>query len=77
MTNNTKDGKPRYKKTPRREAEDSDEDDMLSPSEMAKSRSAQKRRSTRPSDSRAVMKIYGSQKPPVRSGRQRSKTIEE
>ncbi|KAF7950228.1 hypothetical protein EAE96_007519 [Botrytis aclada] len=42
-----KDGKPRYKKSPGREAEDSDADDTLSPSGMVKTKRARRRRSTR------------------------------
>ncbi|QSZ36287.1 hypothetical protein DSL72_007413 [Monilinia vaccinii-corymbosi] len=47
-----KKGKPRYKKTPRKEVEDSDADDMLSSSEMAKTKLAKTKRSTRSSAGR-------------------------
>ncbi|KAF7861838.1 hypothetical protein EAF04_007720 [Stromatinia cepivora] len=68
-----KNGKPRYKKTPRKEVEDSDADDILSPSEMAKTARARKRRYTRSSDG-AEARMTGSQESPVRTGAKRSKT---
>ncbi|KAF5870578.1 putative zinc finger protein 470 protein [Botrytis fragariae] len=68
------DGQPRYKKTPRRETEDSDADDMLSPSETVKTKRAQRRRSTRSSDRRAEVRIIDSQEALVRSRGKRSKT---
>ncbi|KAF7891284.1 uncharacterized protein EAF02_001609 [Botrytis sinoallii] len=77
-SNNTQnrdiDGKPRYKKTPRRETEDSDADDMLSPSEMVKIKRAQRRRSTRSSDGRTEVRTIESQESPVRPHEKRSKT---
>ncbi|TEY73423.1 hypothetical protein BOTCAL_0078g00160 [Botryotinia calthae] len=69
-----KDGKPRYKKTPRNETEDSDADDMLSPSEMVKTKRAQRRRSTRSSDGRTEVGMIDSQESPVRPRGKRSKT---
>ncbi|KAF7924993.1 uncharacterized protein EAE98_007081 [Botrytis deweyae] len=77
-SNNTQsrdiDGKPRYKKTPRRETEDSDADDMLSPSEIVKTKRAQRRKSTRSSDGRAEVRTIDSQESPVRPHEKRSKT---
>ncbi|KAI9650553.1 hypothetical protein NHQ30_000570 [Ciborinia camelliae] len=70
-----KNGKPRYKKTPRREAEDSDADDMLSPSEMVKVKRTQRRRSTKSPDGRAETGMASSQESPVRPGRQKSKPL--
>ncbi|ESZ92421.1 hypothetical protein SBOR_7180 [Sclerotinia borealis F-4128] len=49
VTDDSKAGKSRYKKTPSRETEGSDADDMLSPSEMVKVNRAQ-RRTTRSSN---------------------------
>ncbi|KAF7889274.1 uncharacterized protein EAF01_010767 [Botrytis porri] len=69
-----KDGKPRYKKTPRRETEDSDADDMLSPSEMVKTKRAQRRRSTRSSDGRAEARTINNQESPVQPREKRNKT---
>ncbi|EDN99548.1 predicted protein [Sclerotinia sclerotiorum 1980 UF-70] len=66
-------GKRRYKKTPRNEAEDSDADDILSPSEITKTARAQRRRYTRSSD-RAEARMTNSQESPVRRGARRSKT---
>ncbi|KAJ8062987.1 hypothetical protein OCU04_008232 [Sclerotinia nivalis] len=68
-----KNGKPRYKKTPRKEAEDSDANDILSPSEITKTARAQRRRYTRSSDG-AEVRMTGSQESPVRPGARRSKT---
>ncbi|KAF7941834.1 uncharacterized protein EAE97_006671 [Botrytis byssoidea] len=74
VQNNDRDGKPRYKKTPRKETEDSDADEMLSPSEMVKTKRAQRRRSTRSLDGRAEVRMIDSQETPVRPRRKRSKT---
>ncbi|KAK6599063.1 hypothetical protein H4I96_08267 [Botrytis cinerea] len=70
-----KDGKPRYKKTPRNETEDSDADDMLSPSELVKTKRAQRRRSTRSSDERTEVRVIDSRESPVRPRGKRSKTL--
>ncbi|TGO22613.1 hypothetical protein BPAE_0161g00180 [Botrytis paeoniae] len=59
-------GRRRYKKLPRRQTEDSDADDMLSPSEMVKTKRARRRRSTRSSDGRAEVRTIDSQESPVR-----------
>lgn len=76
MTNNAKDGKHRYRKTPRREIEESDADDMLSPSEMAKTKRTQRRRSTRSSD--GLERRTFNQESPVRpNGKSKPLVIEE
>ncbi|TGO49690.1 hypothetical protein BCON_0203g00010 [Botryotinia convoluta] len=67
--------KPRYKKTPRKETEDSDADEMLSPSEVVKTKRAQRRRSTRSLDGRAEVRMIDSQETPVRPRGKRSKTL--
>ncbi|KAM0155040.1 hypothetical protein ACHAQE_006941 [Botrytis cinerea] len=74
-TDNLKDGKPRYRKTPRNETEDSDADDMLSPSELVKTKRAQRRRSTRSSDERTEVGVIDSRESPVRPRGKRSKTL--
>lgn len=72
--NNLEDGKPRYKKTPRKDTEDSDADEMLSPSEVVKTKRAQRRRSTRSLDGRAEVRMIDRQETPVRPRGRRSKT---
>ncbi|TGO36696.1 hypothetical protein BHYA_0117g00200 [Botrytis hyacinthi] len=74
IQNNDKDGKPRYKKAPRKKTEDSDADEMLSPSEVVKTKRAQRRRSTRSLDGRAEMRMIDSQETPVRPRGKRRKT---
>lgn len=57
MANNPKYGKPRYKKAPRKEVENSDADDMLSPPEVARTKRNQSRKFTRSSSKRAEMRM--------------------
>ncbi|KAB8293933.1 hypothetical protein EYC80_009406 [Monilinia laxa] len=66
---------PRYKKAPRKEVEDSDADDVLSP-EIAKTKRTQSRKFTRSSDGRAEMRMNDIQESPVRPGRQPKKILE-
>ncbi|TGO16690.1 hypothetical protein BTUL_0025g00450 [Botrytis tulipae] len=67
-------GKRCYKKASRREVDDSDADEILSPSELVKTKRAQRRTSTRSSDRRGEVGIIDSQEALVRPRGKRDKT---